>query len=70
MKGGLLSLYTGTIVSLFSAIPTESHAAPTAGLSARSVKEEKRAGRLFAGLYPSEILSRQEVRYGVGDRQE
>ena len=54
---------------LFGAIPTESHAAPTASLSASPIQEEERARRFFACLYARKILGRNEVRYRMGDRQ-
>jgi pimeloyl-ACP methyl ester carboxylesterase len=43
-SGAFLSLQAGTIEGLFGAIATESHAAPTAGLAAGPVEEEKIVG--------------------------
>ena len=55
--------------SLFGAIPTESHAAPAAGLSAGPVKEKQRARRFFTRFYPGKILGSKEIRNRVGNRQ-
>jgi hypothetical protein len=54
---------------LFGAIPTESHAAPTASLSASPVKEEKRAWRSLTRFYPSQILRGEKIRHRVGNWQ-
>src|SRR5271156_1883740 len=55
---------------LFGAVPAESHAAPTASLSASPIQEEERARRPFACLYVRKILGRKEVCDCVRDWQE
>ena len=55
---------------LFGAIPTDSHAAPTASLSASPIQKEEGARRSFACLYARKILGCKEVRDCMRDRQE